>query len=171
MIPALCCGGSLEDARGEGLAAVASFCFFLAGSGSTDGDAETPISSSLRFLPVLSDFLPVADLLAVGVLALRFKDARALVNGLKRFLKAEPISPRRRAASSASWAARAALSRTTSGFLSFLGSDFLTVLGFGSGVATAEGETGVSGFSLLVGLLSSISMNLVLFALASARAL
>lgn len=56
IVPALCCGGSLDDTKGDGFRAVATFCFFFAGSGSTDGDAETPISSSLRFLLVFSDF-------------------------------------------------------------------------------------------------------------------
>lgn len=167
MVPALGCGGSLLAARGDGFGG-ATFCFFFAGSGSREGEADTAISSSLRFFEV---FLPVVVVLAVGELALRFKEARALDKGLKRFLKADPISPRRRAASSASWAASAARSRAGSIFLSFLSSGVLGGFGLGSGVATTMGPAGGSTLSGFEGGLSSMSMNLVPLAWASALAL
>ena len=148
---ALCCGGgslvATVDAAARSLG-IAVFCFFFDVSGSADGEAETPSSSSFRFLAV---FLPTVDALAVGVLVLLLRDARALE---KRFLNADPMSPRRRAACSASCAARAARSRAVSGFLSFLSTFRDVVLDLeGSGVARVGvagiWATMVSAFSVL----------------------
>lgn len=134
MVPALdISAGTADDAVATALGG-AVFCFFLWPSGSTDGDVETLLSSSFLFLCVFSvpvGFFPVGvELLAVGVLALLFSELNAFANGLNKFLNAEPISPRRRAASSASWAANAARLCTDSSFFSFLSSGFLDDLPF-----------------------------------------
>ncbi len=87
---------------------------------SAEGDIAMFESSSFLFLLV---FFPV-DLvpLAIGELIEPFKFARALPSGLKRFLKADPISPSLLAAASASAAARAACSRAKASRFNFLAS-------------------------------------------------
>lgn len=114
MVPALGAAGSLPgavtadagglDARGDGLGAV--FCFFLAGSGSDDGDRDdVGVSSAFLFLDVFSTaFLAgLAVRLPVGVLAFRFNDANADAKGaVKRLRNFVPMSPSLLAASSAS---------------------------------------------------------------------
>lgn len=136
-----------------------------------DGEAEGAASSFLFFEALLSALLGVA---AVGVLgALFFIAARAEEKGLKRFLKAEPISPRRRAASSASCAAIAAASLGVSDFFSFFDSVLFKVFGL-AGTSALGVTLGTSalfeegGCSLS---LSSTSMKGVPLALAAALAL
>lgn len=136
-----------------------------------DGEAEGVVSSFLFFGALLSALLGVA---AAGVLgALFFIAARAEEKGLKRFLKAEPISPRRRAASSASCAAIAAASLGVSDFFSFFDSVLFNVFGLAgtSALGVVFGTSALfeeEGCSLS---LSSISMKDVPLALAAALAL
>lgn len=107
--------GKTGDCCGPG------FGFFLCVvEGSAKGDKATFDSSSFLFLLFFfpTDMVP----LAVGELAERFKLARALPSGLKRFLKADPISPSLLAAASASAAARAACSRARASRFIFLAS-------------------------------------------------
>ena len=110
-------GGATSAAGGGDFAAAILGFFFLGWPGSevsTEGDGsgiDTSISSIFLFLEGFgAGFLPVeVPPLVVGELATpRLSDARALENGLNRFLKADPISPSRRAACSASRAACAA---------------------------------------------------------------
>lgn len=94
--------------------------FFGAVDISIEGDNTMLDSSIFLFLLV---FFPIdLILLAVGELKAPFKLARALPSGLKRFLKADPISPSLLAAASASAAARAACSRAMVSRFNFLAS-------------------------------------------------
>jgi hypothetical protein len=150
----LVAAGDVDGAAGTGLSARgdgfgATFCFFLAVSGSADGEREAVgVSSAFLFLVVFSGafFTELTGRLAVGVLALRLKDASADKGEANKVRNFEPISPRRLAANSASCAASAACDNTGSGcFFSFF-SLFFGALGLGAGVATgAAGATGASG--------------------------
>lgn len=118
MVPALiggAAGGSLF-AKGDGFGS--SFCFFFCTSGSTDGEAEA-VSSIFRFFCTCLSVFPKVGTGGIDVV---FSEANAEEKGVKRFLKAEPISPSRRAASSASCAASEAASLGVSSRLSFFDS-------------------------------------------------
>lgn len=157
--------------KGDGFGTSVLGFFFGGASGSIEGDADSVGSSFLFFVGLVSALLGVTAADVFG--ALFFIAARAVEKGLKRFLKAEPISPSRRAASSASCAAMAAASFGASAFFSFFDSDLFNDFGrvgastlgatFGASVLFGGGGCGLS--------LSSRSMKAEPLACAAALAL
>ena len=145
-----------------------TFCFFFWSlRASTDGDAAAFESARFLFRLLPADLVP----LAVGELLDRLRLPNAFPIGLKRFRKADPISPSLRAAASASAAACEACSRACVSLLSFFASfSFIprlrTVAASPEGVSTFGPPTLSRDLSRL-----SISTNLVRFARASAFAL
>ena len=167
MVPALCGAGvGSAAASGEGLGSNFNF-FFGCPSGSADGVTEAD-SSSFRFLGLCS----FDGVVAGGVVVAVFREARALEKGVKRFLKAEPISPKRRAASSCSAAALAAGSGGMVGNFSFLDSDRLDDFGLDGTSDFSPGFVSILRVMVVCDLSTlSISMKVVPLACAVALAL
>lgn len=160
-------------ASGDGFGTRVLGFFFGGASGSIEGEADG-VASSFLFFATLASALAGVAAVGVGVGgALFFIAARAEEKGLKRFLKAEPISPKRRAASSASCAAIAAASLGVSGFFSFFDSVLFKTFGLAgtSALGVTLGSSALleeEGGSMS---LSSTSMKGVPLALAAALAL